>query len=311
MVLSYSGKSPHMVTPVKGGGFSCDSNCANWKSLGVCSHSIAGAEVNGKLSQFIAFVQKKKKRPNITCLGTTSMPRGRGCPRKRKARTPCTSRVSMCTPGDGNTEQMMTSTSSSSSPQASTAGISSPVLQSSLRVNVSGMSSVATPSGSGWQAYNDPSTYTPYPSCPSWMWPPPSYSPWTWPNSLPPPTPPTSLPSMSSYPLSAQSQGHDTYKICFKVGNNNIHLHGCQNTFSAADKIVVQHAEFRQFTSPRTGLPSSKYGNTYYHPSRKCIELKWGGNFSTSHVISPDNVRSQLTLSQKDTLFQEFGVPQQ
>ena len=78
MVLSYSGKSPHMVTPVKGGGFSCDSNCANGKSLGVCSHSIAVAEVNGKLSQFIAFVQKKKKHPNITCLTTTSMPSGRG-----------------------------------------------------------------------------------------------------------------------------------------------------------------------------------------------------------------------------------------
>ena len=77
------------------------------------------------------------------------------------------------------------------------------------------------------------------------------------------------------------------------------------------DKIVVQHAEFRQFTSPRTGLPSSKYGNTYYHPNRKCIELKWGGYFSTSHVIIPDNVRSQLTPSQKDTLFQEFGIPQQ
>ena len=33
MVLSYSGKPPHMVTPKKNGDFSCDSSCPNWKSL--------------------------------------------------------------------------------------------------------------------------------------------------------------------------------------------------------------------------------------------------------------------------------------
>lgn len=32
MVLSHSGKAPHLVTPNKGGRFSCDSNCPNWKS---------------------------------------------------------------------------------------------------------------------------------------------------------------------------------------------------------------------------------------------------------------------------------------
>ena len=36
MVLSYSGKAPHMVTPKKGGGFSCDATCPNWKSIGFC-----------------------------------------------------------------------------------------------------------------------------------------------------------------------------------------------------------------------------------------------------------------------------------
>ena len=36
MVLSYSGKFRHMVTPTKGGGFSYDSSCPNWKALSVC-----------------------------------------------------------------------------------------------------------------------------------------------------------------------------------------------------------------------------------------------------------------------------------
>ena len=42
MVLSYSGKPPHMVTPTKKGGFTCD--CPSWKSMSICSHTIAVAE---------------------------------------------------------------------------------------------------------------------------------------------------------------------------------------------------------------------------------------------------------------------------
>ena len=60
MVLSYSGKAPHMVTPKKGGGFSCDSSCPNWKALGVCSHSVAVAEINGQLVQFLSSQKRKK-----------------------------------------------------------------------------------------------------------------------------------------------------------------------------------------------------------------------------------------------------------
>ena len=78
MVLSYSRKVPHMVTPRKGSDFSCHSSCPNWKSLGLCSHSIAVAELNGKHLEFISAKKKKKRFPNITSLVTTGMPKGRG-----------------------------------------------------------------------------------------------------------------------------------------------------------------------------------------------------------------------------------------
>jgi hypothetical protein len=89
MVLSYSGKSPHLVTPNKGGGFSCDEKCVNWKSIGIGSHTVAVAEINNKLPQFLTFLTKQKKTPNVTALVTSSMPSGRGrkgcvAPRKRK-----------------------------------------------------------------------------------------------------------------------------------------------------------------------------------------------------------------------------------
>ena len=46
MALSYSGKLPHMVTPKEN---FADSNCPNWKAMGICSHTVAVAKVNKKL----------------------------------------------------------------------------------------------------------------------------------------------------------------------------------------------------------------------------------------------------------------------
>ena len=105
MVLSYSGKVPHLVTPTKGGGFSCDGNCPNWKSLGFCSHSIAVAELNEKLDVFITYLHKKNKSPNVTTLITSQMPSDRGrkgnsASRTRKAVQSPDSRLSMTIGGN-------------------------------------------------------------------------------------------------------------------------------------------------------------------------------------------------------------------
>lgn len=73
---------------------------------------------------------------------------------------------------------------------------------------------------------------------------------------------------------------------CFKFSNVSV-CNGCRNRFTTVDTIVVRHSLqvlwfvtvykwtllwFCQFTSPRTGLPASKYGNVYYH-ARRCLEL--------------------------------------
>ena len=66
-----------MVLPKMGGDFSCDAKCPNWKAMAICSHTVAVAEVNGKLQQFLSH-KKRKRGVNVTKLLTTSMPRGRG-----------------------------------------------------------------------------------------------------------------------------------------------------------------------------------------------------------------------------------------
>ena len=55
-----------------------DSNCANWNSMGICSHCVAVAHVNGELFEFVAAKGKQKKTPNVSRLLVTGMPRGRG-----------------------------------------------------------------------------------------------------------------------------------------------------------------------------------------------------------------------------------------
>ncbi len=88
-----------MVTPTKGGGFSCDS-LSKLEGHSFRSHSVAVAEVNGKLLQFVAFLKKAGKVPSVTNLVTCNMPRGRGCkggatPSRRKRQQAPTTRVSM------------------------------------------------------------------------------------------------------------------------------------------------------------------------------------------------------------------------
>ena len=71
------------------------------------------------------------------------------------------------------------------------------------------------------------------------------------------------------------------------------------------DKILVQHPEFRNFTSPRTGLQQSKYGNAYYHIN--CVALKYP-HFQPSLVFIPDNLKRKLNYSDKQLLYEQFKI---
>ena len=49
MVTSYSGQRPHLVMSCKSGMYKCDSDCLNYKSMGLCSHVVAVAELQNCL----------------------------------------------------------------------------------------------------------------------------------------------------------------------------------------------------------------------------------------------------------------------
>ena len=98
MVISSSGNRPHLVIPCKGDRFKCDTECINFKSLGLCSHTIAVAEYNKRLPEFLMEFQKTNKSPNFTVLALHGMPSGRGrkgsvAPRKRKKKEPVSKHI--------------------------------------------------------------------------------------------------------------------------------------------------------------------------------------------------------------------------
>ena len=80
MVLSFSGKNPPiwLFQQSKQGLAVIQTVLVGSQSGYICSHIVAEAEVNGKLSQLVAYLKEKKKTPNVTNLVTSGMPRGRG-----------------------------------------------------------------------------------------------------------------------------------------------------------------------------------------------------------------------------------------
>ena len=95
VVKSSSDPHPHVVIAKKMGQYSCDDQCPNCKSLGICSHSVAAAEDNVHLQKFVNWLKRSKKVSNITKLVTATMPKGCGrkvCappPKRRKKIAVC------------------------------------------------------------------------------------------------------------------------------------------------------------------------------------------------------------------------------
>ena len=56
---------PHLVNQGKGGKVSCDGDSPNQKSMGISSHSVAVAHLNGSLNEFCNFYRKSKHVPSI------------------------------------------------------------------------------------------------------------------------------------------------------------------------------------------------------------------------------------------------------
>ena len=105
------------------------------------------------------------------------------------------------------------------------------------------------------------------------------------------------------------------FNIVFIKGNISV-CSGCKQRFirkpsgnvcDPPHDVVIQHWEDRPFTSPRTGLPTSKRGNAYYHVHGPCIKINWP-NFTSVQISIDPAILSELTVEHKALLFNGLGI---
>ena len=297
MVLSSSSKTPHMVVPTKGGGFSCDSNCPNWKSMGLCAHSVAVAHSNGKLQEFVNFVKKKKKVPNVTALVTTTMPKGRGRkggapPRKKHSSQPAESctRVAMNVGTQVVSDVRSVGTAAVMYPHA-------PSFPASLPPPPQPPAPPQhPPQASPFQYcvqpyYSNPSGvhFSPGPTRDPW-----NYNPWSFP------------PYSQSY---SPADDVNPFSLCFIKGNISVCI-GCKNRYpknaQPPDDLCIRHQEWREFTPSGSEIAQSKFSNVYYHCKPQCVWLRCT-NFVPAQLDTSE-IKDQLANTHKEYLALHFGI---
>ena len=73
-VKSYSSKRPHYVKMSKCGGFTYDEQCLSYKSMKMCSHTVALASKLERMEKFVKWYRTMKFKPNFTALVESGKP---------------------------------------------------------------------------------------------------------------------------------------------------------------------------------------------------------------------------------------------
>ena len=97
-VISYHSKVPHIVTCRNHCQFLCDSNCPQWVSSKICSHTVAVAQANNSLKEFLQWYVSSSFQPNITSLAMSGMPTGRGKKKNQIIKSTSRKKVSAASP---------------------------------------------------------------------------------------------------------------------------------------------------------------------------------------------------------------------
>ena len=78
LVKSSSGQRPHYVKSTKKGGFACDDQCLGYKSLRICSHTVASAIKKGDINSYLRWYKGLKVKPSFSNLSEHRQPSGTG-----------------------------------------------------------------------------------------------------------------------------------------------------------------------------------------------------------------------------------------
>ena len=321
MVKSKSGSAPHLIK-VSDCQYQCDNQCPQFKSINICSHVVAAAERNGDLVSFVNWFCTRHSHgaPNLMKMAVHGMPPGAGHKGGKASRKRAKQKQ---VPSDENRVPL-----NIASPSLNIAKVPAELAKQPAQQNICTSSTDTSfqqssqPSPSTSATFQQPTHHQSADFSDSWQYPPVHCLQQQLPSLYQPPLYPTyqshqnqpsnlnhllpypSIPSTSLYPSQYSQHNSECFKVYFKFGNISI-CNGCRNSFDRSDEVVLQHAKYRYYTNPQTGLPASKYGNAYYHPRRNCIQLKWGPVYET---VVPETIIGKLTFPQKQQLHQEFAL---
>ena len=320
MVASSTGECPHLVTtPAKfTGQFKCDAKCPMYATYKICSHTVAAAEVNGKLAQFVQWLIKQKCSPNLTNLSMVGIPKGAGQKggvpkntRKRKRTVtlpaqgkPVVDRLTSGTPSSTVSDSQVSSGASSH-----TTGMqqSSSTAVHGQQINVQG------PGASVWS----PNFPPPLPiHWNTWLLPPVDHS------TMAPPFPAmpdySSLPTHSAIqPFSSASSSNlvvSPYPFTLKILTQQIRIcQGCRIPFHSGNdqppyNLVVCRKECRPYKAPDGQIKTpSTPSNSHYHVNLHCIRAA-EPTFMPGGLVVPDEVRSCLSDSHRHFIYSMLGI---
>ena len=88
MVASSRKCPPHFIWGYTNGRYECDSNCPQWSSAKICSHTVAAAECNQELTKFVKWYEKNNKQLNMMALVTHMQEERSNAGRKGNSRNP-------------------------------------------------------------------------------------------------------------------------------------------------------------------------------------------------------------------------------
>ena len=266
-VKSSSGKRPHLVLSKTKGQYCCDGDCGNHRSLGICSHSVAVAEISGELHKFMDWFIKAKKRPNITNLVLTGMPSGRGRkggvpPKKRKKSIPATSRTSAASLLATSCEDSslllpsVTTTATASSSQP----VIVPTCSATSTSQMHAASNAPCCSGVSHQVRV-----------------------------------PTHPPPLVHYSPSS-TESSSPFELCFVTGNIKV-CRGCRQKYVKPSvppmDLCVRHQEWQEFVPVGSSCTQVRFGNVYYHVNIPCI-LTRCPYFTSEMLVIPPAIAVQL-----------------
>ena len=275
MASSFSGKTPHFVSSRPSGQYVCDSTCIQWNSAKICSHTLAVAETNGELNQFLQWYSTSGVGPNITVLGMEGLPKGRagqkGGRSKRKR-----------TRSDARPEQLVTVTQCNAISECGPSEVNIGASASQINYNVLLPSSTRPPS--------------PLISVP-----------------MTPPTP--STPSTPPAPSAPPAPNVNPFYLKFIKGNIRVcqGCQGSLKTSDGAVPsppfdLTVARTEQRPFRDTAGNLITPKRPTVYhYHFKLECIKAV-EPQFVPSSICIPADVHSKLCTAHVQHLMNTFQI---